>query len=87
MKWLLLGNILNLAYKSTLNSTLVTIQYEDAINTMNDMAKSGLPLFISENVHQRIKNDPRQAVREIYKNILVIQWDKNGTTSRKLDYM
>ena len=54
---------------------------------MNDMAKSGLPLFISENVHQRIKNDPRQAVREIYKNILVIQWDKNGTTSRKLDHM
>ena len=84
MKWLLLGNILNLAYKSTLNSTLVTIQYEDAINTMNDMAKSGLPLFIPETVHQRIKNDPRHAVKEIYKNSLGIQWDKNGTNQRKL---
>ena len=51
---------------------------------MNDMAKSGLPLFIPETVHQRIKNDPRHAVKEIYKNSLGIQWDKNGTNQRKL---
>ena len=78
MKWLLLGNILALAYKSTLNSTLVTMQYEDPIDTMNDMAKSGLPLLIPQNLHRSMANDPRQVVKEMNKNSIVFQFFPSG---------
>ena len=48
LKWIFLGNILTKAYESTLLSSLVTIRYEDTIDSINDLDKSGLPLLMME---------------------------------------
>ena len=78
-KWLLLGNMLALAYRSTLNSTLVTMQYEDPIDTIKDMVQSDLPLLVPQNLKSSMANDPRQVVKDINSNSIVFQYYPNGT--------
>ena len=41
-----MGNILTLAYKSHLLASLIPIQYEDTIDNLNDLNKSGLPIIL-----------------------------------------
>ena len=69
MQWLVLGNILILGYKSTLLSTLIPIRYESAIDSLGDMAMSGLSLIIpsATTIDKLISTDPRQTMVEIYK--------------------
>ena len=57
-----------MAYKSTLLSSLVTIRYEDSINTLNDMVNSGMPLMIPRYTapHKRIASDPRKIMMKIF---------------------
>ena len=42
-----MGNVLTLGYKTTLLSSLITINYEDPIDNKYDLDKSGLPLIMS----------------------------------------
>ena len=44
---MVLGNILTLGYKTTLLSSLITINYEDPIDNKYDLDKSGLPLIMA----------------------------------------
>ena len=48
LKWIVLGNILTLGYKKSLLSSLVPIRYEDTIDSMHDLDKSGLPLLMAK---------------------------------------
>ena len=73
LKWMLLGNILTMAYKCTLLSTLIPVRYESTIDTLSDLDRSGLPLLIPRNtsVHQASANDQRPVMKRIYdKSIL-----------------
>ena len=48
LKWIVLGNILTLGYKTTLLSSLIPIRYGPAINSLAELDKSGLPLMLAE---------------------------------------
>ena len=48
LKWIVLGNILTLGYKTTLLSSLIPIRYGAAIDSMADLDRSGLPLILAE---------------------------------------
>ena len=67
--WLMLtSNILIWSYKGTLLSTLVPIYYDNPINTLEDVDRSGLPVLITKNnvVHWLMKTDPRSTINNIW---------------------
>ena len=63
------GNFLAMGYKSTLLSTLIPIRYESTIDTLEEMAKSGLPLSVPlhTTLNKLLAGDPRPTMKEIYK--------------------
>ena len=73
LKWLVLANFLTLGYMSTLLSQLVAIKYENPIDTIDDLDKSGLPLLIpgGTGIENMIANDPKPAVKRIYSRSLI----------------
>ena len=89
MQWLLLGHFLTLGYKSTLLSTLIPIRYEHTIDTIKDMAESGLPFTVphATTFHKLIATDPRTHMRNIYKRSYFIQVVLNSTAAEKLKDM
>ena len=70
LKWIFLGNVITMAYKSTLLSSLITIRYEDKIDSLKDVETSGLPFLLHKNgwLHEMFANDQRQIIKNIYKN-------------------
>lgn len=68
LKWMVLGNILTMGYKSTLLSTLIPIRYESTIDTDIDLEESGLPLTIplSTAIHAAIESDQRPIRKKIF---------------------
>ena len=70
-----------MAYKSTLLSSLIPIQYETTIDTLEDVERSGLPVLVPENAAPRwlMKTDPRPTVQRIWQNNRIL-YPFNGTT-------
>ena len=66
--WLVMGTFLTLGYKSTLLSSLIPIQYEATIDSLNDLDKSGLPTLLAEggSALDFFRGDPREMVTRIY---------------------
>jgi hypothetical protein len=56
--------------RSTLLSTLISLRYEKTINTMADVAESGLPVLLgkSSGTYSSLKNDPREDGQRIFSN-------------------
>ena len=79
LKWMVLGNILTLGYKTTLLSSLIPIRYEDTIDSMDDLDKSGLPLLISKgsSMYDHIASDPREMMTRIFKRRIMYSYE-NG---------
>ena len=73
------GSILLLGYKSTLLATLIPINYEKPINTVDDLANSDLPLLVAEKTAQPwlLATDPREAVKRIFRKSVLYPF--NGT--------
>ena len=67
--WIFWGHFLVMGYKTTLLSTLIQIRYESTIDSLEDMAKSGLPLLIPSHttLHKLIASDPRPLMKNIYR--------------------
>ena len=80
LKWIVLGNVITIAYKSTLLSSLVTTRYEDSINTLNDLDRSGIPLVIGRNTipYKFFANSPRTLVRKIFNNSRLYDFSSGG---------
>ena len=76
LQWLFLGHLLTLGYKSTLLSTLIPIRYQSTIDTLEDMAQSGLPMTVprATTLHKLIATDPRTHMRQIYRRSYFIQF-------------
>ena len=57
-----------MAYKSMLLPTLVTISYDKTIDTMEDLAMSGLPLMLprGSSVYFSLKADKRPLMKKIF---------------------
>ena len=89
LQWLFVGNVLILGYKSTLLSTLIPIRYESTIDTLQDMAESGLPFTIprATTFQKLIATDPRPSVMSIYMKRKEIPLVRNSTIQEKLDKM
>ena len=89
LQWLFLGHILTLGYTSTLLSTLIPIRYEGTIDTLQDMAESGLPFTIphSTSLHKLLATDPRPTMMKIYKRKYLMDPVRNSAAQDKLDEM
>ena len=63
-----MGNILTLGYKTTLLSSLVPIRYEDTIDNIYDVDKSGLPVLILESttVVDFLRENPRTVMQRLF---------------------
>lgn len=74
LKWIVLGNILTLAYKKSLLSSLIPIRYEDTIDNIFDIDKSELPIFLPKGlfVTKYISGDPRNVMTQVYKRAIFI---------------
>ena len=74
LKWMVLGNILTLGYKTTLLSSLVTIRYEDPIENINDIDKSGLPLIFwrGSDALNYMKTHPGKIEARLFKRRLLV---------------
>ena len=86
LQWLIFGHLLTLGYKSTLLSTLIPIRYESTIDTVADMARSGLPFTVPRAtfLHKLIATDPRAHMRKIYERSYFIEVVMNSTAEEKL---
>ena len=74
LKWIVLGNILTLAYKKSLLSSLVPIHYEDTIDNIYDLDKSGLPIILAKGlfITKYISEDPSKVMTQIYKRAILV---------------
>ena len=83
--WLFLGNVLSMAYKSTLLSTLIPIRYEKTLDTIEDLDKSGLQLMIPGGtvLVWLAASDPRPAMSRINERREIIPF--SGTVSKEDD--
>ena len=84
LKWIFLGNILTMGYKTTLLSTLIPVRYENAIDSLKDLKQSRLPLVIikSSAHHHAFANDPRSIMKQIYKKSIIMVWTGPKTTQK-----
>ena len=89
LQWLFLGHLLTLGYKSTLLSTLIPIRYQSTIDSLEDMAQSGLPMTVprATTLHKLIATDPRTHMRKIYMRSYFIQVVLNSTAGGRLRNM
>ena len=86
LMWMFLGHFLVMGYKSTLLSTLIPIRYESTINTLEEIAKSGLSLTVPRHTafHKLIASDPRPLMKEIYKRSHLIPIISNFSRGSRL---
>ena len=80
LKWIFLGNILTMAYKKSLLSSLIPIQYEDSIDSIDDLDNSGLPLMLGKGytLHELMSSDSRPIMRRIFNRSILVTVGKNG---------
>ena len=69
LKWAIVGFLLTISYKSVLLSNLINIEYEEALDTVEDVLRSDKPLFLDTTsaVGNLLKSDPREGMKELSK--------------------
>ena len=69
LKWAMTGFLFTISYKSVLLSNMINIEYEKALDTVEDVLKSDKPLFIdgTSGVGNLMKSDPREKIKELAK--------------------
>ena len=87
LKWIFLGNVITLAYKSTLLSSLIKIRYESTIDTLCDLDKSALPALIPAGTPatQAFATDPREIMKSIFNRSIIYPF--NGRIPPEFDLM
>ena len=80
LKWIFLGNILTMAYKKSLLSSLIPIRYEDTIDSIPDLDNSRLPLVIGKNDggYAYLSKDLRPMMRRILNRSILGTPGKDG---------
>ena len=83
LKWIVLGNVLTLGYKTTLLSSLITINYEDPIDNMFDLDKSGLPFIMAKGVSvvEYIRRAPGAVMARIFKRRILHSYEGSSIPS------
>ena len=70
-EWLLLGFLINMGYKSVLRASLVSVQYEKPIETLEDMLVSDrkILMFANTSTDIMLRTDPRYGMQQLAKKI------------------
>ena len=78
-KWMLLGFILNLCYKSVLLSCLVSVRHEKPIETLEDMLHTDRKILMQGRTTTEIlmKTDPRPGIQQLAKKIIWLKGQKD----------
>ncbi len=70
---------ISMSYRSILLSTLVTVHYENTIDTIDELDASGLPVLMSRGaVYDLVKSDQRPAVRRIFRRSNELSFERRG---------
>ena len=69
MEWMLLGFLLTLFYKSVLLASLVSVQNEKPIDTLEDMLLTDRKILMQERTSTEIllRTDPRPGIQQLAK--------------------
>ena len=69
LKWAMIGFLFTISYKSVLLSTMINIEYEKPLDTVEDILRSDKPLFIesTSGIVNLLKSDPREKIKELAK--------------------
>ena len=67
LKWTIIGFLLTMSYKSVLRAILMKTEYEDTIDTIDDLVQSDRQLMIAGDTHMKdwVDNDPRENVQAL----------------------
>ena len=79
LKWTVLGFLLTISYKSVLRSMMMKVEYEDTIDTVDDLLESDRKLFVTEDTAQKylFLGDPRVKVRKLANRTLYYNLGSN----------
>ena len=77
LQWFMFGFLLSLAYTTILPSFLVSIRYEDTIDTISQQAASDTRLIIiAESAYEMLfQTDPRPLMQKIYETSIKLVFD------------
>ena len=71
--WLLTGFLITSGYKSVLLSTLISIEYEKPIDTLEDMLKTDKAIIVEPSTESLyLSNDPRDSINELRGKITLV---------------
>ena len=67
LKWTVIGFFLTMSYKSVLRAILMKTEYEETIDTIDDLILSDRKLMIAADTHIKdwVENDPRGNVQAL----------------------
>ena len=67
LKWTMLGFLLTICYKDILLSTLIHIEYEKGVDSIEDVIVSNKPVVFDgySGIASLLKSDPREQVKKI----------------------
>ena len=77
LKWTVLGFLLTISYKSVLRSMMMNVEYENTIDTIDDVLQSDLIFLVAGNTNQRFRlmGDPRKKVKQLEHKIEYYNYD------------
>ena len=83
MQWLVMANILSHAYKGSILSCLININYEQPLDTIEQMVESGLPFYVLGNSAAVwvTETDKREMVKKLNARRVDMPWE--GVTEEK----
>ena len=84
LKWSLLGFLLTISYKSVLRAMMMKVEYENTIDTIDDMLLSERKLFVAGDTQLRylVEGDPRMKVKQLVKQV---EYYSHGTSGQTTD--
>ena len=83
IQWLVMANILSHVYKGSILSSLININYEEPIDTIEQMVESGLPFYVLGNSAAVwvTETDQREMVKTLNARRFDMPWE--GVTEEK----
>ena len=71
LKWTIIGFLLTICYKSVLRVIMMTTEYDDTIDTIDDMLQSKRQLMVAGDTGLRrlVETDPRTKVKTLAKEV------------------
>ena len=76
VEWILMGFLLSISYKSVLLANMMSVKYEEGINTIDDMINSKKPLMVIRSMEPLFVTNPRPKVIELSKQVQYFDYRK-----------